>query len=98
MDARVTVLTSILLLKTELTSVRDTSSRCDFFVGFNVIYQNIMQYGIWKELKLEMLTSAQKALLGVIHSEFPLMPLNHLGKRTKRSGPTIHETYPVMLY
>ena len=36
--------------KTDLTSEIDTSSRCDFFVGFNVIYQKIVWYGIWSEL------------------------------------------------
>ena len=56
----------------------DISSRHDFFVGFNVIYQNIMCYGIWNELKLETLTPEQKDFLGVKLSEFPPMTLNHL--------------------
>ena len=72
--------------KTDLTSEIDTSSRCDFFVGFNVIYQNKMQYGIWHELKLETLTPKQKDLLGVKLSEFLLMTINHLGKRIKKIG------------
>ena len=42
--------------KTDLTSERDTSSRHDFSVSFNVIFHNIMQYTIWNELKLETLT------------------------------------------
>ena len=32
--------------KTDFTSEIDTSLRHDFFVSFNVIYQNTMQYGI----------------------------------------------------
>ena len=35
--------------KTDFTSEIDTSLRHDFFVDFNVIYQNIMWYGIWNE-------------------------------------------------
>ena len=51
--------------KTYLTSEIDTSSRYDFFVSFNVTYQNIMQYGVWNELKLETLTLEQEDLLVV---------------------------------
>ena len=51
--------------KINLTCEIYTSSRHDFFVGFNVIYQNIMWHGIWNVLKLEMLTSKQKDLLGM---------------------------------
>ena len=51
--------------KTDLTSETATSSIHDFFVGFNVIYQNIIWYGIWSELLLETLTPEQKDVLGV---------------------------------
>ena len=67
--------------KTDLTSEIDTSSRCDFFVSFNVIYQNITQDGIWSELQLE----TQKDLLGVKLSELPPMTLGHLNKRIKKT-------------
>ena len=50
--------------KTDLTSEIDTSSRCKFFLGFNVIYQNMTQLDIWNDLKLEKLTLDQKDLLG----------------------------------
>ena len=35
-----------ILSKTDLTSEIGTSSRSDFFVSFNVIYQNLMEYGM----------------------------------------------------
>ena len=63
--------------KTDLTSEIDTSSRHNFFVGFNDIYQNMTQYGICNKLKLETLTPDQKGLLGVKLSEFPPMMLDH---------------------
>ena len=84
--------------KTDLTSEKDTSSRHDFFVSFNVIYPNIMWYGIWSELKLETLTSEQKDLLGVKLSELPLMTLEHLGKRIKKIGTSYPWSIPPMVY
>ena len=51
--------------KTDLTSEIDISRRHYFFVGFNVIYQNITWYGIWNELQLETLTPDKKDLLSV---------------------------------
>ena len=41
---------------------------------------------MWNELKLETLTPEQKDLLGLKLSEFPLMTLNHLGKRIQKIG------------
>ena len=38
------------------------------------------------ELKIETLTPNQKDLLGVKLSEFPLVTLDHLGKRIKKIG------------
>ena len=67
--------------KTDLTGNMDTSSRHNFFVAFNVIYQNVMWYGMslnWKHLH------QNKDLLAVKLSEFPLMTLNDLGKRIKK--------------
>ena len=55
--------------KTDITSEIDTSLRCKFFVGFNVIYQNMTWYGIWNKLKLETLTPDQKDLWGVKNFE-----------------------------
>ena len=72
--------------KTDLTSEIDTSLRHKFFVGFNVIYQNMTQYGIWNELKLETLTPDQKDHLRVKLLEFPPMTLDHLGKSIKKIG------------
>ena len=57
-----------------------------------------MQYGIWNELKFEMLTPEQKDLLGVKFSEFPPMTLNHLGKRIKKIGTIYPWNIPPMLY
>ena len=76
--------------KTNLASEIDTFSRHDFFVSFNVICQNIIQYGIWNELRLETLTLEQKYLVGVKLSEFPPMTLDHLGKKIKN----IRTSYP----
>ena len=64
----------------------NTSSRCEFLVGFNVMYQNMTKYGIWNELKLESLTLDQKDLLGIKLSEFPPMTLDHLCIRIKKIG------------
>ena len=84
--------------KTDLTTEIDTSLRCNFFVGFNVIYQNIIWYGIWNELKLETLTPEQKYLLGIKLSEFPLMTLNYLGKRNKEIGTSYPWSIPPVPY
>ena len=70
--------------KSDLTSEIDTSLRCEFFVGFNVICQNMTWYEIWNELKLEALTPNQKDLLGTKLPESPQMTLDHLGKELKR--------------
>ena len=56
--------------KTDLNKEIDTSLRHDFFVGFNVLYQNMMPNGIWNELKIETSTPDQKDLLGVKLWEF----------------------------
>ena len=62
------------------------------------IYQNIMWYAIWNELKLETLTPEQKDLLGFKFSEFPPLTLNHLGKRIKKFDTSYPWSVPPMLY
>ena len=46
----------------------------------------MMQYGMWSELKLELLTYDKKDLLGVKLSELFPMTLGHLSKRIKKIG------------
>ena len=84
--------------KMDLTSEIHTSSRHKFFVGFNIIYQKMMQYGIWNGLKFETLSPDQRDLLGVKLLEFPPMTLDHLGKRLKKIRTSYAWSLPPMLY
>ena len=67
--------------KADLISEIDTPIRCEFFIGFNAIYQNMALHDICYELQLETLTPEEKSLLGIKQSEFPPKALNHLSKQ-----------------
>ena len=70
-----------ILSKTDLTVEIDTSSGHDFFASFNVVYQNITQYGIWNQLTLKTLAPEQKGIFSFKLAEFSPVTIIHLGKK-----------------
>ena len=79
--------------KTELTSQIDTTSRQQFFLGFNEKYQNLSSYGMWQSMTFETLTDEEKLKIQSKLKEFPPMVLNHLKKRIS----LIDEDYPMSI-
>ena len=80
----------------EMTGSDDDSDRLNYFIAFNAQYQELPQFGLWVELRIQQLTPAEVHNLGIHISELPPMTYNALNQRLVDVG-RIKEKYPFSL-